>query len=280
MKMTRLEWAYLQKIALDHPFYDVHKPPLTEREAQAIVEANNRRTGTEFIDSVYRELGTERPNPERKRFGRLRGMAELLTVPPIRRLAIAVLAVVLITVFFAATPPGRAIAECVIRYIATVLDGGELVVERNDIEPSVTVLNYEGIPCVSIRDGSGAETPFTVVRTFEEFTENTGKKPETLEMPLVELKYVSEPDIGYLVLIATYGLTDGKLVTYQIWDTNCMVSTTDTGYSKDKAGGTVYYSTEENKYVYCAKVMDQSVFTVVSTGSRSAEELVKRLNGN
>ena len=35
MRMTRLEWRYLQKIALDHPYFDTHKLPLTDKEAKA-----------------------------------------------------------------------------------------------------------------------------------------------------------------------------------------------------------------------------------------------------
>jgi hypothetical protein len=61
MKMTRLEWRYLQKVALDHPYFDTHKLPLTEKEAKAIVEANNRMTGKEFVDSIYAKLGMTRP---------------------------------------------------------------------------------------------------------------------------------------------------------------------------------------------------------------------------
>ena len=51
MKMTRLEWRYLQRIALDHPYFDTHKLPLTEKEAKAIVKANITMTGREFVDS-------------------------------------------------------------------------------------------------------------------------------------------------------------------------------------------------------------------------------------
>ncbi len=45
MRMTGLEWRYLQKIALDHPYFDTHELPLTEKEAKAIVKANIKMTG-------------------------------------------------------------------------------------------------------------------------------------------------------------------------------------------------------------------------------------------
>lgn len=51
----------LQRIALDHPFYDVHQPPISEEEARAIVERENKLTGKEFVDAIYAKLGMERP---------------------------------------------------------------------------------------------------------------------------------------------------------------------------------------------------------------------------
>jgi hypothetical protein len=59
--MTREEWEELKAIALDHPFYDVYDPPLTDEEANAIVAKENKMTGKEFVDSIYQKLGMERP---------------------------------------------------------------------------------------------------------------------------------------------------------------------------------------------------------------------------
>ena len=63
-KMSRREWKKLQAIAVDHPFYDVYSPPLSEEEAEAIVAQNNKMTGKEFVDSIYAKLGI--PRPDRK----------------------------------------------------------------------------------------------------------------------------------------------------------------------------------------------------------------------
>lgn len=61
LKMSKSEWKKLQRIALDHPFYDVHQPPISEEEARAIVERENKLTGKEFVDAIYAKLGMERP---------------------------------------------------------------------------------------------------------------------------------------------------------------------------------------------------------------------------
>ena len=60
-KMTKEEWKRLQAIALDHPFYDVYDPPLTDEEAKAIAAQNIKMTGKEFVDSIYAKLGMPRP---------------------------------------------------------------------------------------------------------------------------------------------------------------------------------------------------------------------------
>ena len=62
LRMSKSEWKRLQKIALDHPFYDVHPLPLSEEEARAIVDRENKLTGKEFVDSIYAKLGMKRPS--------------------------------------------------------------------------------------------------------------------------------------------------------------------------------------------------------------------------
>ena len=63
-KMSKREWKKLQAIALDHPFYDVCSPPLSEEEAKAIVDQNNTMTGKEYVDSIYEKLGIPRPESQ------------------------------------------------------------------------------------------------------------------------------------------------------------------------------------------------------------------------
>ena len=144
MKMTRLEWRYLQRIALDHPYYDTHKPPLSDAEARAIMEVNNTMTGREFVDSIYAKLGMTRPVKDKKRLAWLRDIGEQLTIPPIRKIAIAILVVLLMTVFFAATPTGRAIAESAIQYITTLFDDGSIVVNRSNDRAVPYDVPYDG----------------------------------------------------------------------------------------------------------------------------------------
>jgi len=205
MRMTRLEWRYLQRIALDHPYFDTHELPLTEKEAKAIVKANIRMTGKEFVDSIYAKLGMTRPEEKKDRFAWLRSIGELFTVPPIRKIAIAVLVVILMTVFFAATPAGRAIAESVIQYIATLFDDGRLVVNQSYNETPLFLIDNENEMSIGEQDVSDDTASYVYLNSFDDFTEATGQTPIVLPLPCTELYYEYDK---------TLNLSSSDLITY------------------------------------------------------------------
>ena len=275
MKMTKLEWRYLQRIALDHPYFDTHELPLTEQEAKAIVEANVKMTGREFVDSVYEKLGMVRPKEEKKRFAWLRSIGELFTVPSIRRIAIAVLVVVLMTVFFAATPAGRAIAESVIRYIGTMLDDGRVVYNRND---NTVQMN----PVFRVPDPEEGETleqecNIIDVDSFEAFAAATGVRPKVLPYPHAKLYYDHDEFTDYLELHAEYETPKGTIITSQIWNVLDLEASTSTGFSVYDADPSVRYSIEENGWITVMKLYEDSIFRILAKDSYTAEELVNLL---
>ena len=276
MKMTRLEWRYLQRIALDHPYYDTHKPPLSDAEARAIMEANNTMTGREFVDSIYAKLGMTRPVKEKRRLAWLSNIGELFAVPPIRKIAIAILVVLLMTVFFAATPTGRAIAESVIQYIVTLFEDGELVMNQPDNKSALVLVDDEDhLYGYEQQDG---QSDYITVKTFDDFTKDTGRIPATLPLSCTELYYVYDPDISYLELYSTYDTTEGKIVAYQIWDMECITSSTLDGFSLYDLDDSVYYSIEEKTgYIYCKVFYEDSVFSIASKGNYTLDDLIRML---
>ncbi len=280
MKMTRLEWRYLQKVALDHPYFDTHKLPLTEKEAKAIVEANIKMTGKEFVDSIYAKLGMTRPKEEKKRFVWLRSISELFTVPPIRKIAIAVLVVVLMTVFFAATPTGRAIAESVIQYIATLFDDGRLIVNQSDNETQLFFVEDSDKSVISEQDERDDLMAYVFLESFDEFVESTGKTPVILSLPILELYYVHYPEIDYLELHSRYETANGEIIAFQIWDVDDSFSTTLIGISTLDADESIYYSIEEDGTIVVIKVLDESVLYLESKGTYSVDELAKLITSD
>ena len=276
MKMTRLEWRYLQRIALDHPYFDTHKLPLTEKEAKAIVEANIKMTGREFVDSIYAKLGMTRPQEEKKRFTWLRSIGELFTVPPIRKIAIIVLVVILMTVFFAATPTGRAIAESAIQYIVSIFEKG-LIVYQSDSEVIAVVKECREHMGGSERDVNTDEN-LIFVQSISEFTNATGKTPFVLPMEAVEQSYHKEND--YVKLISIYETTKGRIVVSQTWGADDIITTTVTGYSVYSEDASIYYSIEEEGWVHCIKIVEDSFLNLSSNGAYSLEDLIEFLQND
>ena len=279
MRMTRLEWRYLQKIALDHPYFDTHKLPLTEKEAKAIVEASNTMTGREFVDSIYAKLSMTRPEEKKDRFAWLHQIGEQFAVPPIRRIAITVLVVVLLTIFFAATPTGRAIAESVIQYFATLSDDGIIKISKRDDESTLISANETN----KIDDGDQAERDdiekCIFVNSFDDFTKATGRTPFVLSFPCTEIYYIDEPEIDYLKLQSTYSTPKGDIVIYQIWNVEDMMSSSLSGFSAYQGSNTIFYSIEQD-YTYCVILLDDSILTAVARNSYTIDNLIEMLENH
>lgn len=272
MKMTRLEWRYLQRIALDHPYYDTHTPPLSDAEAKAIVEENNVMSGREFVDSIYAKIGMSRQDEEKKRLTWLHSIGELLAVPPIRKLAIAVLVVLLMTVFFAATPAGRTIAESVIQYVVSLFGDGILVVNQNDSK--TIMISVDTAPNPEKVETLEQRSSIVSVNTFEEFTAKTGVQPTVLSFPHTELYYDRDASTDYLMLHAEYATPRGKIITYQIWNMMNLMSTTSAGFSVCDADPSVYYSVEENGTTTIMKLYEDSVLGIVAEGGYTVDEII------
>ena len=277
MKMTRLEWRYLQRIALDHPYYDTHKPPLSDAEARAIMESNNMMTGREFVDSIYAKLGMTRPVKEKKRLAWLRDIGEFFAIPPIRKIAIAILVVLLMTVFFAATPTGRAIAESVIRYITTLFDDGSMAINQSENEIEMLLTDFGKEMGNGEQDNSDDTESYVFLDSFDEFRKVTGKTPIVLPLQCTNLYYEYDEMIDYLALYSTYATPNGEVITYQIWNAERIVSSTLSDYLICDKDSSIYYSVEDNGDLYCIKVLDDSVFTLLSKEHSSFDDLIEML---
>ena len=277
MKMTRLEWRYLQKIALDHPYFDTHELPLTEKEADAIVKANIRMTGKEFVDSIYAQLGMTRPSEEKKPFAWLRSIGEQFTVPPIRKVVISVLIIVLLTVFFAATPMGQAIAESVMQYIVTLFDDGRIVINRNDNGSTLDLINVDDDGTDGEQDESNDTATYVFLNSFDDFIKATGKTPLVLPLPCAGLYYTYDEAIDYLELHSKYEINNRKIVMYQIWNVEDSLVFSLTGYTKYNSDGSVFYSIEKEGKISILIILDDSYSGIVSEAGYTLDELIKML---
>ena len=267
MKMTRLEWRYLQRIALDHPYFDTHKLPLTEKEAKAIVEANIKMTGKEFVDSIYAKLGMSRPEEKKDRFAWLRSVVGMLTVPPIRRIAIAVLVVILMTVFFAATPTGRAIAESAIQYIVRLFDKGAIASLSN---------NSEDLEFIDGTDLTGEEVDnckdTVIIKDFNDFKITTGRTPFVLSQPCIGVSYDTQE---CPTLMSTYLTSDGEIIVYQVWESEEFIASSQEGYTVSTKDDSVYYSVDNTDgSITCLKIFNDSVVFIYADKTVPLERLI------
>ena len=122
------------------------------------------------------------------------------------------------------------------------------------------------------------QSDYITVKTFDDFTKDTGRIPATLPLSCTELYYVYDPDISYLELYSTYDTTEGKIVAYQIWDMECITSSTLDGFSLYDLDDSVYYSIEEKTgYIYCKVFYEDSVFSITSKGNYTLDDLIRML---
>ena len=130
-KLTRIEKKQIEKMAFDHPFFDIPGSVLSKKEAEAIIRsAEARKSGVEIVSEACDKAGVPRPDFVDNHSSVFDNLKEIVAIPAIRRIGIIVIALILLVVFFTATPIGRAIAESVIQYFSTLLDDGKIIISK------------------------------------------------------------------------------------------------------------------------------------------------------
>lgn len=128
-----MRWKRFVKLAMDHPYFDDPKHTLSEAQAEALLTSSGSMEFDAFMESVKRRMDEID-----------RGIREPVDTPAIlpdadsvhparysacvrdgllRNIALAGIAIILLTGFLAFTNPGRAIAQAIYRAIVSVVDG-------------------------------------------------------------------------------------------------------------------------------------------------------------
>jgi hypothetical protein len=274
--LTWIEKKQIEKIAFDHPFFDTHGTVLSKNEAKAIIHsAEMRKSGTEIVTEACDRAGVPRPDFVDNHYTVFENLKEVIAIPAIRRIGIIAIALILLIVFFAATPTGRAIAERVIQYIATLFDDGRVVVNQSDKETTM-------VPLDTAPDSEGdkileQENSDVFVNTFEDFTTAMGVQPTVLPFQHTELCYNYNEFNNYLVLHTEYETPKGKIITFQIWNAADMALTTLNGFTICDADSSIYYSFEDNGSINVMKLYEDSVFGIVAENNYTLEEIISLL---
>ena len=202
-KLTWIEKKQIERIAFDHPFFDMHGTVLSKKEAKAIIHsAEMRKSGTEIVTEACDRAGVPRPDFVDNHYTVFENLKEVIAIPAIRRIGIIAIALILLIVFFTATPTGRAIAESVIHYIVTLFNDGRMTVNRSDSEAKVIPI-YQ-VPDSGEEEIQEQENRDIYVNSFEEFITATGVHPMVLSLPYTELYYYHDIYTDYLKLNALY----------------------------------------------------------------------------
>lgn len=121
--LTTFERKRIERIALDHPFFDMHPQLLTRKELRAVLAQGPRKSGPQVIAEVRKELGMiYAPDCQNQRTF-AEALRDVSFVPSFRR-TVAVVALCLLMIFFMVfTVPGRAFAEEVYSIVIEFTDG-------------------------------------------------------------------------------------------------------------------------------------------------------------
>lgn len=275
--LTWIEKKQIEKIAFDHPFFDTHGTVLSKKEAKAIIHsAEMRKSGTEIVTEACDRAGVPRPDFVDNHYTVFENLKEVIAIPAIRRIGIIAIALILLIVFFAATPTGRAIAESVIQYIATLFDDGRVVVNQSDKETTM-------VPLDTAPDSEGdkileQENSDVFVNTFEDFTTAMGVQPTVLPFQHTALKYYYDEFADYLRLRAEYETPKGTIITTQYWNMLDLAFATEAGYTVYDADPSVYYSCDYDGTLNIVKIYEDTIFLIVVENGYTVDEIISLLN--
>lgn len=121
--LTTFERKRIERIALDHPFFDTHDSLLTKKELRAILAQGPSKTGPQVIAAVKTKLGIEYSPATQKKRTLTEALRDASFVPSFRRAVALGILCVLLSLFMTFTAPGRAFAEELYSIIIDFVDG-------------------------------------------------------------------------------------------------------------------------------------------------------------
>ena len=123
--LTAFERKRIERIALDHPYFDMHAPLLTKKELRTILAQDPRKTGSQVVAEVKKELGIAYAPATQKKRTLAEALRDASFVPSFRRTVVLAVLSLLLVLFMTLTVPGKALAEevysIIVNYINSTL---------------------------------------------------------------------------------------------------------------------------------------------------------------
>lgn len=146
--LTRFERKRIERIALDHPFFDMHPQLFTRKELRAVLAQSPRKSGPQVIAEVRKELGMiYAPDCQNQRTF-AEALRDATFVPSFRRTVVFSILSLLLVLFLTMTVPGRTFAEevysIIIEYVNGSLNAHNNLPSENRVQPDFTTIS-EGL---------------------------------------------------------------------------------------------------------------------------------------
>lgn len=157
--LMTFERKRIDRIALDHPYFDTHAPLLTKKEIRGILSHKPQKTGPQVIAEVKRELGlNDVPVAQQKRT-LMDALRDALFVPSFRRLIVLSTLCIILALFMTLTAPGRALAEEAYSIIIDFINGS--FGARNNVPiGDLNDIDYSALP-------NGIQDPLSLARMID-----------------------------------------------------------------------------------------------------------------
>lgn len=121
--LTTFERKRIERIALDHPYFDMHAQLLTKKELRTILSQDPAQTGPQVIAEVRNELGIAYAPITQKKRTFAEALRDASFVPSFRRTVVLGVLSLLLVLFMTLTVPGRTFAEEVYSIIIEFVNG-------------------------------------------------------------------------------------------------------------------------------------------------------------
>ena len=120
--LTAFERKRIERIALDHPYFDMHAPLLTKKELRTILAQDPRKTGSQVVAEVKKELGIAYAPATQKKRTLAEALRDASFVPSFRRTIVLGIFCLLLVLFMTFTVPGKTFAEEVYSLIVNYIN--------------------------------------------------------------------------------------------------------------------------------------------------------------
>lgn len=121
--LTAFERKRIERIALDHPYFDMHAQLLTKKELRTILAQDPYKTGPQVVAEVKKELGIAYAPITQKKRTFAEALRDASFVPSFRRTVVLGVLSLLLVLFMTLTVPGRTFAEEVYSIIIEFVNG-------------------------------------------------------------------------------------------------------------------------------------------------------------